>query len=245
MRASTPDASARAGARRRAGGPRGGRRLPRADARRDGEAAAAGRACPRCPKRFGRPAPAIRACGGARSSCRAQELQTRAIGAELRPDISLTATLSGRAGGAPPTQRRMPGRMRFAARRAQLGRRARPQLAALRPDRQRARSAPRARPRTFDARRSTSFASRSSASVQQAYVAVDVARDALPRCSTSRGGARQLRAGGRALPGRPRDQRRAGRRRGAAHRRRDPARARRLRLAKARAAFGRAIAEGL
>jgi outer membrane protein TolC len=32
-----------------------------------------------------------------------QERQTRAIGAELRPDIALTSTLSGRAGGAPPS----------------------------------------------------------------------------------------------------------------------------------------------
>ncbi len=34
---------------------------------------------------------------------RAQEQNTRAIGAELRPDLSLTATISGRAGGAPPS----------------------------------------------------------------------------------------------------------------------------------------------
>jgi len=34
---------------------------------------------------------------------KAAEEQTRAVGAELRPDLSLTATLSGRAGGAPPT----------------------------------------------------------------------------------------------------------------------------------------------
>jgi outer membrane protein len=34
---------------------------------------------------------------------RAAEEHTRAIGAELRPDLSLTATLSGRAGGAPPS----------------------------------------------------------------------------------------------------------------------------------------------
>jgi outer membrane protein TolC len=34
---------------------------------------------------------------------REQEKQTRAIGAELRPDIVLTSTLSGRAGGAPPS----------------------------------------------------------------------------------------------------------------------------------------------
>ena len=33
----------------------------------------------------------------------AQELQTRAIGALLRPDLSLSATLSGRAGGAMPS----------------------------------------------------------------------------------------------------------------------------------------------
>jgi outer membrane protein TolC len=33
----------------------------------------------------------------------ADELRTRAIGSELRPDLSLTATLSGRAGGAPPS----------------------------------------------------------------------------------------------------------------------------------------------
>jgi outer membrane protein TolC len=34
---------------------------------------------------------------------KAQEERTRAIGAELRPDLSLTGTVSGRAGGAPPT----------------------------------------------------------------------------------------------------------------------------------------------
>jgi outer membrane protein len=34
---------------------------------------------------------------------KAAEAQTRAVGAELRPDASLTATLSGRAGGAPPS----------------------------------------------------------------------------------------------------------------------------------------------
>jgi outer membrane protein len=34
---------------------------------------------------------------------KASEQRTRAIGAELRPDISLTATLTGRAGGATPT----------------------------------------------------------------------------------------------------------------------------------------------
>jgi outer membrane protein TolC len=34
---------------------------------------------------------------------KAQEAQTRAIGADLRPDLMATATLSGRAGGAPPT----------------------------------------------------------------------------------------------------------------------------------------------
>ncbi len=33
----------------------------------------------------------------------AEEERTRAIGAELRPDLSLTGTLSGRAGGAPPS----------------------------------------------------------------------------------------------------------------------------------------------
>jgi outer membrane protein len=34
---------------------------------------------------------------------RAEEQRTRAIGAELRPEISLTGTLTGRAGGAPPS----------------------------------------------------------------------------------------------------------------------------------------------
>ena len=34
---------------------------------------------------------------------KAQEEQTKAVGAELRPDLSLTGTLSGRAGGAPPS----------------------------------------------------------------------------------------------------------------------------------------------
>jgi outer membrane protein TolC len=34
---------------------------------------------------------------------KAAEAHTRAVGAELRPDLTLTGTLSGRAGGAPPT----------------------------------------------------------------------------------------------------------------------------------------------
>ncbi|HEY2517281.1 MAG TPA: TolC family protein [Polyangiaceae bacterium] len=40
---------------------------------------------------------------GALAEVRAQEEQTRAIGALARPDFSLTGTLSGRAGGAPPS----------------------------------------------------------------------------------------------------------------------------------------------
>ena len=40
---------------------------------------------------------------GALAQIRAQEEQTRAIRAETRPDISLTGTISGRAGGAPPS----------------------------------------------------------------------------------------------------------------------------------------------
>jgi outer membrane protein len=40
---------------------------------------------------------------GAIAQLRAQEEQTRAIRAETRPDLSLTGTLSGRAGGAPPS----------------------------------------------------------------------------------------------------------------------------------------------
>lgn len=39
----------------------------------------------------------------AMSRLRAEEERTRAIGAELRPDVSLSATISGRAGGAPPS----------------------------------------------------------------------------------------------------------------------------------------------
>ena len=38
----------------------------------------------------------------------AAETRTRAIGAEERPDLSLTATVSGRAGGAPPTNGAVP-----------------------------------------------------------------------------------------------------------------------------------------
>jgi len=37
------------------------------------------------------------------ASLRAQEQQTRAIGASMRPDLQLSATISGRAGGAPPS----------------------------------------------------------------------------------------------------------------------------------------------
>lgn len=39
---------------------------------------------------------------------RGDEAKTRAIGAELRPDLSVTATLSGRAGGAPPSSGPLP-----------------------------------------------------------------------------------------------------------------------------------------
>jgi outer membrane protein len=39
---------------------------------------------------------------------RAAEERTRAVGAELRPDLSLTATFSGRAGGAPPNGGEVP-----------------------------------------------------------------------------------------------------------------------------------------
>jgi outer membrane protein TolC len=39
----------------------------------------------------------------AAAELKAEEARTRAIGAELRPDVSLTATISGRAGGAPPS----------------------------------------------------------------------------------------------------------------------------------------------
>jgi outer membrane protein TolC len=39
---------------------------------------------------------------------KAQEARTKAISAETRPDVSLTATLSGRAGGAPPTSGEVP-----------------------------------------------------------------------------------------------------------------------------------------
>jgi outer membrane protein len=40
---------------------------------------------------------------------KATEDRTRAIGAELRPDLSLTGTFSGRAGGAPPSSGPVPG----------------------------------------------------------------------------------------------------------------------------------------
>jgi outer membrane protein len=39
---------------------------------------------------------------------KASEQRTRAVGAELRPDLSLTATLTGRAGGAPPSSSTQP-----------------------------------------------------------------------------------------------------------------------------------------
>jgi outer membrane protein len=39
---------------------------------------------------------------------RADEKKSRAVGAELRPDLSLTATLTGRAGGAPPSGNGIP-----------------------------------------------------------------------------------------------------------------------------------------
>jgi outer membrane protein len=43
------------------------------------------------------------ALAAAMSDLKAAEARERAVGAELRPDVSLTATLTGRAGGAPPT----------------------------------------------------------------------------------------------------------------------------------------------
>jgi outer membrane protein len=42
------------------------------------------------------------------AALRASEQKTRAVGAELRPDLSLTATLTGRAGGAPPSSSTQP-----------------------------------------------------------------------------------------------------------------------------------------
>lgn len=42
------------------------------------------------------------------ASLRAQEKETSAIGAELRPELLGTATLSGRAGGAPPSNNQVP-----------------------------------------------------------------------------------------------------------------------------------------
>ncbi|HEY3816262.1 MAG TPA: TolC family protein [Polyangiaceae bacterium] len=39
---------------------------------------------------------------------KASEQRTRAVGAELRPDLSLTATVTGRAGGAPPSSTTQP-----------------------------------------------------------------------------------------------------------------------------------------
>lgn len=40
---------------------------------------------------------------GAEARLRAEELATKALGAELRPNLSLTSAISGRAGGAPPS----------------------------------------------------------------------------------------------------------------------------------------------
>ena len=45
---------------------------------------------------------------GAVAQLKASEQRTRAVGAELRPDLSLTATLTGRAGGAPPSSALQP-----------------------------------------------------------------------------------------------------------------------------------------
>jgi outer membrane protein TolC len=48
------------------------------------------------------------ALAAAVAAVRAQEQQTRAIGALLRPDLQLSATLTGRAGAAPPTKGPIP-----------------------------------------------------------------------------------------------------------------------------------------
>ena len=152
----------------------------------------------------------------AEARVRAEEKNTRAIGAELRPDLSLTSTISaarGRRsvddGGRQPR--------RGAPQRPQLGRRPGAALADLRRPHRRAR-----------ARLAGAGAGAARGARRGPLHALDGGAAGVPRGGRGQvraarararrgGGARQLRPGRRALPVGPRQRRRARRRRGPAH----------------------------
>ena len=79
-----------------------------------------------------------------RRSSRPPKSSTRAVGAELRPDLSLTATLSGRAGGAPPSSGPSAHGDGWVPERPELGRGPRALLAAVRRHDRRRDATPRA-----------------------------------------------------------------------------------------------------
>lgn len=176
---------------------------------------------------------------------KAQEARTRAIAAEMRPDISFTATVSGRAGGAPPSNGELPPGQGWIP--------AVPNYDAglvfawpifdptvnARTDASRARE--QERREEIEAYRVTQIAS-----IRQAYVAVDVARSALPGLERAVEAARanyaQADARFKAGMGTSVELADAEGLRASAE---IQLAAGKFELARARAAFGRAIAEGL
>ena len=164
-------------------------------------------------------------------AARAAERGRAPSGRSCARTSALTATLSGRAGGAPPSSGRGGARRRLGPERPQLGRGARPVVAALRRDRRRARATRRARARRCAATRSTW---RASSEVARGAPGVRRGRGRARRLSSpcrtrsSRRAPTTTQADARFRAGH-RHRRRARRRRGGAHRRRDSARARPVR----------------
>ncbi len=162
-----------------AGGVRGGGRRRRPVARRRGQAppAVAGAGARRrvCSQAIDAD-PLLR--GGPVARARREAL-TRAIAAEMRPDLALTATFSGRAGTATPSSGSISDQYGPLPDGPELGCRAGPALAALRPGRRGAAGRggqPRARSR---ARTCRSLSQQEAAAVQQAYVSLEVSQAAL------------------------------------------------------------------
>ena len=115
---------------------------------------------------------------------KAAEESTRAVGAELRPDLSLTATLSGRAGGAPPSHGLDRHGDGWVPNVPELGRGARALAGRSSTARSSARRDAARVARAGAARRDRrGRASRRSADVRQAYVQVQVARNGARRRS--------------------------------------------------------------
>ncbi len=128
---------------------------------------------------------AIRCCRRRVPARTAADARTRAIAAELRPDIALTATFSGRAGTATPSTGPLVAGLRPAADGPELGRGARPALAAVSiPSWPRGATRPLRAPRSR-APTSRSLSQQETAAVQQAYVTRRSRRSRWSRCAAS------------------------------------------------------------